>query len=430
MNQPITLLQLNRRIKAALSRPDLSQVWVVAELVDCRLNRGHFYFDLIEKDPATGNILARLGGVIWASAYPYISAEFYRATGQQLATGLKVMVCGTVNFHEAYGSKFVVSAIDSNYTMGEAQRRRREILERLKREGMLELNKTAEWPMPLQRIAVISAPGAAGFGDFCHQLAANPSRLRFSTKLFPALMQGDRTVPSVIAALEQIAAEDVWDCVVIIRGGGASSDLMAFDNYDLAANIAQFPIPVIVGIGHERDTTVLDYVAAMRVKTPTAAAEFLIGRGEDALEELRRMAADILQSATDRLGGASTQLAYLESTLQAAPVAVVERANARLQRATMLLAEVGARRISPMFERLDRTMQAIATAAFNQTSRAADRLAAKSQLIEALSPQATLNRGYSITLLDGHALTDPASVPPGSTLQTRLARGSITSVTK
>lgn len=426
--QPLTLRQLNDRVARALSAPGLQNVWVVAELMDLRVNNGHCYMELIEKDPSSGTVTARLRAVIWASAFARINADFMAATSRRLESGIKLMVCGSVSYHAAYGMSFVISAIDAAYTMGDAERRRREILARLQKEGMLDLNRSLEWPEVPGRIAVISAPGAAGFGDFCHQLSSNPSRLRFSVKLFTAVMQGERTVPTVIAALEAIAADiDSFDCVVIIRGGGATSDLQAFDDYDLAANVAQFPLPVIVGIGHERDVTVLDYVANMRVKTPTAAAEWLIGRGETALETLRRKAADILRSVTDRLAGANMQLAYAASALSTAPVTAMERAQAHLRQDMMTLAGAGARRIAPELSRLDAVIKAIAIAGHTAIGRAGDRLSSKQTLIDALSPQATLSRGYSITRIDGRAVRRASDLTPGAVITTLLADGTVSS---
>ena len=426
--QPLTLRQLNDRVARALSVPGLQNVWVVAELMDLRVNHGHCYMELIEKDPSTGVVNARLRAVIWASNFARINAEFMSATSRRRESGIKLMVCGSVSYHAAYGMSFVISAINAAYTMGDAERRRREILVRLQKEGMLDLNRSLEWPDVPSRIAVISAPGAAGFGDFCHQLSANPSHLRFSVKLFTAVMQGERTVPTVISALEAIAADiDSFDCVVIIRGGGATSDLQAFDDYDLAANVAQFPLPVIVGIGHERDVTVLDYVANMRVKTPTAAAEWLIGRGEAALEALRRKAADILQSVTDRLAGANMQLAYAASALSTAPVTAMERAQAHLRQDMMTLAGAGARRIAPELSRLDAVIKAIATAGHTAIGRAGDRLSSKQTLIDALSPQATLSRGYSITRIDGRAVRRASELVAGAVITTTLAGGTVSS---
>lgn len=429
MNSPLTLSQLNRRVAQALNEPSLQGVWVVAELSDLRVSHSHCYMELMEKDSDTGSVLARMRGVIWASSYARLNAEFYGATGQRLESGLKVLVCGSVSYHSAFGMSFVITAIDPSFTMGEAERRRREIIERLTKEGVIDLNQTLEWPDVALRVAIISASGAAGYGDFINQLYTNQECLHFTTRLFPAVMQGDRTVPSVISALEEIAAmADDFDCVVIIRGGGATSDLLAFDDYNLALNVAQFPLPVIIGIGHERDITVLDYVANMRVKTPTAAAEWLISHGVAALENLRRIASEIMLVAQDLIAGEHTRLAYLDSALSLAPEAAMTRAKAALQRATMLLAETGARRISPELARLEATRSAIATAATNATQRAADRLAARSQLLDALSPAATLARGYSITTMNGRAVKNADNLKSGDEVTTTFAFGSITSI--
>ena len=428
MNQAITLSMLNRVIAGILSQPSLANVWVVAELMDVRLSRGHCYMELVEKNPDTVTVTARMRAAIWASNYERISRSFIQATGQTLASGLKVMLCGTVNFHAAYGMSFIVNAIDPSYTMGEAERKRREILQRLQAEGIINDNRELKWPLTALRVAVISAPGAAGYGDFINQLYTSPSRLRFKTKLFPALMQGERTVPTVISALDAIASEaDEWDCVVIIRGGGASSELQAFDDYTLASNVAQFPLPIIVGIGHERDVTVLDYVGNMRVKTPTAAAEWLISHGEEALERARTVAEAIFRVATDRMAGARTQLAHLESTLAIAPRGAMDRATSRLHRASAALGGVGARRISPEFMRLDQTLKAIATAGTNALHRQAQRLDSSAQLLSALSPEATLKRGYSLSLIDGKAVRDASTLTPGQTVTTLLAKGQFTS---
>lgn len=427
----ISLSQLNRVIAGYLSQPSLTNVWVVAELSDVRLNRGHCYMELVEKNPDTGAVMARMRAAIWASSFPRINHAFAAATGSNIATGLKVLLCGTVTYHPAYGLSLVINDIDPSYTMGEAERKRREILARLQREGIINDNRSLQWPDVLLRVAIISAPGAAGYGDFINQLYNNPSCLRFSTRLFPALMQGDRTSPTVIAALEEIAADiDSYDCVVIIRGGGASTDLQAFDDYNLAANIAQFPLPVIVGIGHERDITVLDYVANMRVKTPTAAAEWLIGRGEEALERARRLAADIQRVAAERIADARTQLAHLDSALQIAPQAALQRAKAHISQASAALGGIGSRRIFPELSRLDSRLQALETAGKTALSRAADRLKAREDLLRVLSPEATLARGYSLTLFEGKAVRDASQLTPGSEVTTRVAVGSFKSIVK
>lgn len=428
MRESLSLTQLNRFVAATLSTPRLQNVWVRAELSDLRVNHGHCYMELMEKDERTGSINARLRAVIWASTFPRLNAEFQASTGQRLESGLKVLVCGSVNYHPAYGMSFVINDIDPSFTMGEAERRRREIIERLTAEGVIDLNRSLDWPDVALRIAIISAPGAAGYGDFINQLYNNPFRLRFTTRLFTAKMQGDQTAPMVIHALDEIAADiDNYDCVVIIRGGGATSDLLAFDDYSLANNVAQFPLPVIIGIGHERDITVLDFVANMRVKTPTAAAEWLISHGEAALERLRRIGADIMMQASDIISGAKTHLAYLDSSLSTAPQAALQQAKSSLQRATMLLAETGARRITPEMARIKASGQAIATAAVTLIHRAKERLDSRRTLIDALSPAATLSRGYSITTINGFAVHSATELKPGDTVTTTVASGQFTS---
>ncbi|MDE7410511.1 MAG: exodeoxyribonuclease VII large subunit [Paramuribaculum sp.] len=424
----LTLSQLNSRIGAAVMQPSLQNVWVVAELSDLRSNNGHAYMELIEKDAATGSVKARLRAIIWANNFYQLSAEFTAATGSRIATGMSVMVCGSVTYHAAYGLSFLINAINPSYTMGEVERRRREILKRLTDDGVIDLNRSLDWsPTPL-RIAIISAAGAAGYGDFMHQLYGNSRHLRFTTRLFPAIMQGDRTSSSVIAALEEIAADSqAWDCVVIIRGGGATSDLNSFDDYRLALNIAMFPLPVIIGIGHERDITALDYVANMRVKTPTAAAEWLISRCSEALDRLQRTATDILHAATDKMAAMNTQLAYMESTLSMAPTAALQRATSHLSQCSASLSLVAQRRIAPEIARLDSKLTLLQNSLSTIISRQSTLLDSKESLLKALSPAATLARGYSITTVNGHALSSTDSLPAGTTVTTILARGTFTS---
>lgn len=424
----LTLSQLNQRIGAAVNQPALQNVWVVAELSDFRNNSGHAYMELIDKDSNTGSVKARLKAIIWASTLSRLSAEFYAATGSRLATGMSVMVCGSVTFHPAYGLSFLINAINPSYTMGEVERRRREIINRLTEEGVINLNRSIPWsPTPL-RVAIVSAAGAAGYGDFMHQLYNNSRHLRFHTRLFPAVMQGDRTSPSIIAALDEIAGEyECWDCVVIIRGGGATSDLVSFDDYHLAANIAQFPLPVIIGIGHERDITVLDYVANMRMKTPTAAAEWLIDTCSRALDRLQQIAADILHAAGDKIAAMTTQLAYLESTLTLAPSSAMQRANAHINQCSASLSMTAQRRLAPEIARLDNKHTLLQTSLSALLTRQSTLLDSKESLLKALSPAATLARGYSITTIDGHALKSIDDLLPGATVTTTLASGSFTS---
>lgn len=428
-HQAISLRELNRRVANLLSVPQLQNVWVTAELSDVRESGGHCYLELIDKNESTGIIDARLRGIIWASYFYKISATFAAYTGQRLSTGLRVMVRGSINYHAAYGMSFVINDINPLFTLGDVERRRKEILMRLDAEGILDLNRSLEWNSPSLRIAIVSAKGAAGYGDFMNQLYSNSSSLKFVTRLFPAILQGERAASSVIAALDEINASiDDWDCVVIIRGGGATSDLVSFDNYDLAANVAQFPLPVIVGIGHERDVTVLDYVANVRVKTPTAAAEMLIARAEELLSHLRDTASDMLLAINAKIGGCNTQLAYLEAQLPVAPMTAIERKRLRLDAATSSLHALTAGRIAPQMAQLDQMARAFRLAIDNMLARRRDKLASCSSLVEVLSPMATLKRGYTITRVGGKAVTSATALTPGDKIVTIFSDGKTESI--
>lgn len=385
--QAIPLSALTARISDAIAvAPELSGVWVVAETSDVRTSGGHCYMELIDKDPDTGAQLARARATIWASRRSRLSAAFRAATGSDITSDIKVMVQVSVAFHPVYGLSLNITDINPEYTLGDLLRRRREMIDRLRREGIIDLNRSLPWPDAPLRVAVISAQGAAGYGDFIDQLFTDPRRLRFSARLFEAVMQGEKAAPSIIAALERIAADDTdYDCVVIIRGGGATGDLAAFDSYELAANIAMFPLPVIIGIGHERDVTLLDYVANMRVKTPTAAAQWLIGRAAAALDRVQDLAAAILDAASARMSAAHRRLDFISGQLAPYALGAIERRRLRL-----------------------------------------DTLAA---LAETLSPQATLRRGFSITRADGRVVTSAAQIAPGTVVETTLADGSILSKT-
>jgi len=406
--EPLTLLELNRRLAAAVAAaPGLHQVWVVAETSDVRVVGGHCYLELMQKDPDTGAALARARATVWRSVYGPLARNFRAVTGADFAAGIKVMVRVTVNYHPVYGFSLNIDDLDPGYTLGDLLRRRREMIARLTAEGIIGRNRALPWPQVPWRVAVISARGAAGYGDFVHQLFTNQRRLRFRAELFAAVMQGADAAPTVVAALEAIAARRAdFDCVVIIRGGGATGDLAAFDDYRLAAAIALFPLPVIIGIGHERDVTLLDYVAAMRVKTPTAAAEWLVGRAGAALDRVADTGAEILRLATDRTAREALRLEAIRAELPLLARGVV------LDRA---------RRVGPdAVASLTQSVGALLT-------RRADALRAATQLVEALSPEATLRRGFSVTRLDGRALTSAAGVPAGARLVTTLADGEIIS---
>jgi exodeoxyribonuclease VII large subunit len=278
MVKHLSLFELNSIVSEIISMSLPDSYWVEAELSEAReAYGGHCYMELIEKDERSNTPIAKTHASCWRNRWMLIKPHFERVTGQRIHAGMKVLLKVHAQFHENYGFSWIVDDIDPNYTLGDMARKRQEIIQTLKEEGVFELQKELRLPMFCQRIAVISSASAAGYGDFCNQLADNGYGLQFVTSLFPATMQGEGVEQSVIAALNQINAEwEQWDCVVIIRGGGATSDLSGFDTLALAENVANFPLPIITGIGHERDESVLDMISFRRVKTPTAAAAFLI----------------------------------------------------------------------------------------------------------------------------------------------------------
>lgn len=429
ISEPLPLSQYNKLITATLAiEPRLLDAWVTAETSDVRLSGGHCYLELVEKSD-DGRQLAKIRATIWSSRYYAIADKFARETGERFRSDLKVMVCVSANFHPLYGLSVNITDINASYTIGDTLRRRKEILSRLQADGILEENRSLPWPAAPLRIAVISAAGAAGYGDFMDQLHHNPYGLRFTTELFPAIMQGENTAPSIISALELIANDSrPWQCVVIIRGGGASTDLLCFDNYDLAANIAAFPLPIIIGIGHERDVTVLDYVANMRVKTPTAAAEWLIQKGADQLARLHRIASDLLAAVTDRFSGCHRQLSYIAGLLPAAVSAAITHSKTRLDSAQSAIISVADRRVRPEKMRLDSISQRLRQTLESAIARERQRVESMQRLTEALSPQSTLRRGYSITMADGHAIKTAAGILAGARITTLLADGELQSI--
>ena len=409
-NSPLSLAELNALVRRSLQTCFPDALWVQAELSDVRANAsGHCYLEFVQKDASGNSLVAKARGIIWAGTFAQLKPYFERETGQAFVSGIKVLVKVTVGFHELYGYSLTVTDIDPTYTLGDMARRRREILERLKQEGVLTLNKELELPELAQRIAVISSPTAAGYGDFCKQLRDNAFGFVFYPCLFPAVMQGDKVEASVISALNRIYEKfDRWDAVVIIRGGGATSDLSGFDTYDLAVNCAQFPLPIITGIGHERDDTVIDMVAHTRVKTPTAAAEFLVNHTRMTAEKLEGLSQYIYQEAPLRL---TREKERLENWLMRIP----SKVQMRLQREAFAQ------------ERLAKRMET-ALKAHMQAER--HRIELWSQRVNAASPEVLLKRGYSITLKDGKAVTDVSALRTGDEVETRLAEGSFKSIVK
>lgn len=426
--QAISLLEFNRRIKHLLTHSDVMGCWVTAETSDVQVRRGHCYLELLQKDSDSGNTIAKIGAVIWANVFQRINYEFKSVTGHDIRTGMKVMVQLSANFHEQYGLKAIINAINPEFTLGDMARRRMEIIRQLTEDGIINMNKELPFPQVLQRVAVISAQDAAGYGDFMNQLESNPHGLKFYPCLFPAMMQGTSTVTSVINALNRIAThEELFDCVVIIRGGGSSTDLNWFDNYDLAANIAQFPLPVITGIGHERDVTVLDYVARMRVKTPTAAAEFIIQTGVSALAHLTELSNCIVNTVKDSIARSQEQLTYYTSQIPMLATHLLETSQLRLQRYMETIPMQVNGRINKERNLINRQMDLMKNAIGQNMLREQMRVKNLEDKVQLLSPRNTLKRGYSLTMCNGHAITEASQLKPGDIITSHFKSGKVKS---
>lgn len=431
VDQPLSLHELLGRVKAGLKSSLPFPFWVVAEISELKVNySGHCYIELVEKDPESESIRAKARATIWASAFRMIRPYFETTAGTQLTAGMKVMVRVAVEFHEQFGLSLNITDIEPSYTLGDLARRKQEVLNRLKADGVFDMNRSLSLsPIP-SRIAVISSKTAAGYGDFLDQLSGNAFGYKFYVKLFPAIMQGDESETSVIAALDKVfALEYLFDAVVMIRGGGSQSDLSCFNSYGLAANICQFPLPVLTGIGHEQDETVADLVAHTRLKTPTAVAEFLIG---------------LFREADERINELSYSLA------DAATALVRERRN-RLERLALLLKPLVSESLADQSVRLERLGVQISNSVKrnmvrdrNLYQRNCDRLfrVSKQVLLQAahridllqnrttyLDPFHILKRGYSVTYFNGKAVKDPGTIPEGSVIHTRLAHGTLKSKT-
>ena len=410
-NERYTLRQLNLLVREAIEDALPDEYWVEAELSECRENSGHCYMELIEKDERSNTPVARASAKCWRQTWMMVKPYFERTTGQPLRAGMKVLLRVYAQFHETYGFSWIVSDIDPTYTLGDMARKRQEIIHQLKEEGVFDLQRELRIPTFAQRIAVISAQNAAGYGDFCRQLEDNDYGFRFDVQLFPAIMQGEQVEQSVISALNQIYnlhSPLNFDVVVIIRGGGATADLSGFDTLALAENVAQFPIPIITGIGHERDESILDMVANTRVKTPTAAAALLIDNLLRVLERLDDASQRISYAVNQRISNQKTKIATMTTLIPTLALRVVGDQRHRI--------ELLENRLPVAIER---------------------RLINQKHLLESLSiklqgfdPQLLLSRGYSITLHNGRAVRDPRQLKPGDEIETRVEKGTIHSVVK
>ena len=410
IEEPLTLYSLNNMVRHALSDSLPLQYWVTGELSEVReASNGHCYIELVQRDEASGELVAKARGTIWSRIYTLLRPYFLEQTGQPFATGLKVLLQVKIVFHELYGYSLDVCDIEPAYTVGDMARRRQLVIKRLTEEGVIDLNKELDFPLLPQRIAVISSSTAAGYGDFCDQLLGNRYGFVFYPHLFPSPMQGSGVEQGIITALNRIAETiDLWDAVVIIRGGGAVSELSCFDTYDLANNCAQFPLPIITGIGHQRDESVLDMVAHTRAKTPTAAAELLV----HAMLEQAAYVGGAMQAIAD---AAKSRMENERLRMNALAGRMPVTAALSVQNRRMYLQSL-AQRLIP------------ATEMFIKEQK--HRLEIIKGKMDAASPENILAMGYSITRVNGKAVRSVADVKPGDEVTTAVAGGEFTSIVK
>ena len=425
----LTLYELNSLVREVLECEMPDEYWVETELSECREARGHCYMELIQKDERSATPIAKASARCWASKWTLIRPYFERTTGQQLHVGMKVLLKVYAQFHEAYGFSWIVTDIDPTYTLGDMARKRQEIIRQLKTEGVFDLQKELRMPLFCQRIAVISSETAAGYGDFCNQLADNPYGFKFHTQLFPAIMQGEGVEQSVINALECIYNEQ-FDCVVIIRGGGATSDMSGFDTLALAENVANFPLPIITGIGHDRDESILDMVSHTRVKTPTAAAAFLIDHLKTVMDILNDSQEQILRLAQQKLTYYKTQFATVAEVLPRLFSNVKIRQEARLEALNNRLILSSGSRLSTLNAQLSTLAEHLPILLDRRLMAEKHRLQLVEEKARSLDPTLLLSRGYSMTMKDGKIVRDPKTLRHGDEIETHLEKGTIKSKVK
>jgi exodeoxyribonuclease VII large subunit len=446
-----TLSEILQRVGDILKTGFSSPGWIMAEILEINVNRsGHCYLELVEKNEKDDRIIARARATIWASRYSMLRPYFEATAGTGLKSGIKLLFRASVEFHALYGFSLNITDVDPAYTMGDLARQKQEVIRKLTKEGVIDMNRELPFPMVPQHIAVISSETAAGYGDFMESILFNHQGFRIDTTLFPAVMQGEEASPSIIAALDRIFIRiNEFQCVAIIRGGGSRADLECFNSYDLAYYITQFPLPVVTGIGHERDQSVADIVAARALKTPTAVAEYFI---------------DLLLAFEFRLAGLNEKMEYLADKIVREKTSLLERLSSELDykarrfldRKTEFLARIGyhlPREIKPQLVRkaehlsrlagllprevgtqLEKRSEYLSRISFHLPREVRNLLTRRNDLLlhlekraELVAPENILKRGYSITLLNGKALTGTEELDEGTMIDTRLYKGRIRS---
>ena len=428
MTKTLSLFELNSLVADVINTTMSRSYWVEAELSEVRENRGHCYMELIEKNENSNVPIARASAKCWSNIWSAIKPYFIRITGQQIRAGMKVMLQVHAQFHPQYGFSWIVDDINPEYTMGDMMRKRQEIIRQLKEEGVYDLQKELNLPLFAQRIAVISSATAAGYGDFCNQLENNELGLYFHVKLFPAIMQGDNVESSIIASLNQINnREEEFDCVVIIRGGGATADLSGFDTLGLAENVANFPLPIITGIGHERDESILDMVSYQRVKTPTAAAAYLINHLTSTLIRVESAQSTIIDYVKKALEIENMRIKHIGAQIPVLFSIVRTKQEARLESLFQRLFTASKELMKQSDFLLLSLQQRVQPAVRGRLSSEHHRLDVLEHRARLLDPTLLLKRGYSITLHNGKAIHNANDLKIGDTITTLLEIGQIES---
>lgn len=426
--QHLTLLELNKLISKAIEERLNASYWVIAEISEIRLNqKGHCYLEVVEKEG--DDIKAKTRATIWAYTYRNLSTWFTSKTGESLRPGLKILFNAVVQYHEVFGLSLNIRDIDANFTLGERARRKAEIVEKLKEDGVFDMNRELSLPLVPQRIAVISSPTAAGFGDFINHIQGNAFGYKFGISLFSAIMQGSQAANSIIAAMHSVNNKlDQFDLLVIIRGGGASADLDCYDNYELASHVAQFPIPVITGIGHERDETILDLVAHTQMKTPTAVAEFLISGMRIYEEQFLLAFENIAGQAKEKMTGHKHRLERTARKL----CAVVKNICGEKERDMHAIFQRLKYHVRKDWENGEKKLTDLSarvkTLPLKVVKNEKLKLEAKERFLEAIDPGNVLKRGYSITKVNGISLNKYTDkIKKGDLITTKTAEVEIES---
>ena len=402
-SQSITLRELQRRVKSALEGQFALPVWVSAEISEIKVNySGHCYLELVEKGGDNGVPTAQARAVMWRSHYPRISGYFEAETGQRLAAGIRILAKVLVSYHELYGFSLQITDIDPSYTLGDMERQRQQTIAQLQQEGVWDMNREAPMPAVVQRIAVVSSVHAAGYQDFCQELEKSP--YRFEVSLFDAFMQGEAAEESIVAALCAVAEQlEKFDAVVLIRGGGSRSDLNCFNAYRLCAHVAQFPLPVVTGIGHDKDTSVADMVAHTALKTPTAVAGWLV----------------------ERMTEADGWLDYAALQLHDATAAAMHASEVRLERLSGEVRRLSGELLTRQSLRLEHLGTLLPEAARDFLARQTLRLENAAELIAGRSPERILRLGFAVLRAGGKAVTSAAGVTAGEDVEIEVSDGRI-----